>query len=49
MLLGNKSDLENRDVKRETIEDFVKENNLLYMETSALSGANVSEAFNSLM
>lgn len=49
MLLGNKSDLQNRDVKQEAIEEFTQKNNLLYLETSALSGQNVEEAFKSLI
>ena len=42
MLLGNKSDLDERAVKFEEVEDFVKENKLLYLETSAMSGENVN-------
>lgn len=49
MLLGNKSDLEARDVKMEAVEDYVTANKLLYLETSALSGQNVEEAFNNLI
>lgn len=49
MLLGNKCDLENRDVKKETVEDFIVQNKLLYLETSALSGQNVDDAFKTLI
>ena len=49
MLLGNKSDLEGRDVKIEAVEDYITTNKLLYLETSALSGQNVDGAFNTLI
>ena len=41
MLLGNKSDLDGRQVKMDTVEDYVNKNKLLYMETSAMTGQNV--------
>lgn len=49
MLLGNKTDLEERAVKIEEVEEYVASNKLLYIETSAQSGENVNEAFNSLI
>ena len=45
MLLGNKCDLEERDVSDEAIENYVSLNKLIYMETSALNGHNIEEAF----
>ena len=46
MLIGNKSDLENRrDVKREEGEAFAREHGLVFMETSAKTAVNVEEAF----
>jgi small GTP-binding protein len=50
MLVGNKSDLsESREVKAETIEDYVNKNKLYYLETSAATGSNVNEAFTQLI
>jgi hypothetical protein len=48
--LANKVDLvEHRVITREMGEQFVREHNLNgYLETSALSGQNVEEAFNLL-
>jgi small GTP-binding protein len=50
ILLANKVDLvEHRVITREMGEQFVREHNLTgYLETSALSGQNVEEAFNIL-
>lgn len=46
MLIGNKSDLENRrDVMKEEGEAFAREHGLIFMETSAKTAANVEEAF----
>eukprot|EP01105_Mastigella_eilhardi_P016451 TRINITY_DN3761_c0_g1_i2.p1 TRINITY_DN3761_c0_g1~~TRINITY_DN3761_c0_g1_i2.p1 ORF type:complete len:206 (-),score=48.71 TRINITY_DN3761_c0_g1_i2:90-707(-) len=46
MLIGNKCDLEqSRAVSREEGERFAKENNLVFMETSAKTAQNVEEAF----
>lgn len=46
VLCGNKRDLlENRQVTTEEAEDFAKNNNLLFIETSALTGENVNELF----
>lgn len=46
MLIGNKSDLEHRrQVSKEEGEKFAKEHNLIFLETSAKTAANVEEAF----
>lgn len=46
MLIGNKSDLEHRrQVTKEEGEQFAKEHNLIFLETSAKTAANVEEAF----
>jgi len=46
MLIGNKSDLaSSRQVTLAEAEDFARLNNIKYMETSALSGSNIKEAF----
>lgn len=46
MLIGNKSDLEHRrQVSREEGEAFAEENNLVFLETSAKTAANVEAAF----
>ena len=46
MLIGNKKDLEEqRQVKYEEGEKLAKNNNLLFLETSAKSAENVQEAF----
>jgi len=45
-LIGNKADLDaSRDVTREEAEEFAKEHNLTFLETSAKTGENVEEAF----
>ena len=45
-LVANKVDLETqRAVSREEAERFAKENNLLYLETSAKTAFNVNETF----
>ncbi|KAH8863320.1 Ras-related protein Rab-2 [Schistosoma japonicum] len=45
-LVGNKCDLDaRREVKQEEAEAFARENNLLFLETSAKTGANVEQAF----
>lgn len=49
MLVGNKSDMvEERKVSYEDAMNFAQENDLLYIETSAKSGSNVSQAFETL-
>jgi len=46
MLIGNKSDLDSkRAVTQEEGAAFAKENNLVFLETSAKTAANVEEAF----
>ena len=45
ILLGNKSDLEDRHVHHEEIDALLKEVNLPYFETSAKKNKNISEAF----
>jgi len=46
MLIGNKSDLDHRrQVSKEEGEKFAKEHNLIFLETSAKTAANVEEAF----
>jgi hypothetical protein len=54
MLIGNKSDLVEEDptarkVSIEEATEFAKKYNLLFMETSAKTGNNVKEAFESLV
>jgi len=46
VLIGNKIDMEeHRDVSYEEAAAFAKENDLIFIETSAKSGQNVEEAF----
>lgn len=46
MLVGNKSDLKHlRAVNVEDAEDFAKQNDMLFIETSALEATNVETAF----
>lgn len=46
ILIGNKSDLESkRQVSYEEGKSFAKENNLIFMETSAKTAINVEDAF----
>lgn len=45
-LIGNKNDLENkRQVSQEEAQKFAEENNLIFFETSALTGNNIEEIF----
>ena len=46
ILIGNKSDLfDKREVTKEEIEKFIKDNNINYFETSAKDGKNIDECF----
>lgn len=45
ILVGNKVDKEGRQVLSEEANDFARTNQLLYVETSSLTGENVREAF----
>ena len=45
MLVGNKTDLPERQVSREEGEAFAKENGLLFLETSARNADNIERAF----
>ncbi len=45
VLVGNKSDLPNRNVPREEAEALAKKLGLLYMETSAKTGTGVTDCF----
>ena len=48
VLIGNKSDLEeNREVDYDLGKNLADENNMIFFETSALSGNNIIHAFNS--
>lgn len=45
-LIGNKCDLEKqRDIRYDEAEKFAKENDLIFVETSAMTGENVEQAF----
>ena len=44
-LIGNKYDLPNRAVTNEEVMAFAKERNMNFMEVSAKSGYNISNAF----
>ena len=49
LLVGNKVDLiENRKVDIDMVEDFIKNHNLIYLETSAKTGKNVEEIFKTI-
>mmetsp|Transcript_29843 Transcript_29843/g.69416 ORF Transcript_29843/g.69416 Transcript_29843/m.69416 type:complete len:210 (-) Transcript_29843:175-804(-) len=45
MLIGNKSDLEHREVTCEEGEEYARQNGLFFLETSAKTGHNVETAF----
>ena len=50
MLVGNKSDLDHlRQVKTDQGSQFSQDNNLSFIETSALNAVNVEEAFRSIL
>ena len=44
LLIGNKCDLDERQVSTEEAQEFAKEHNMQYFETSAKTGANIVEA-----
>ena len=48
MLVGNKSELENRMVMYQEGKNYADQHNLLFMECSACTGENVVEIFNEL-
>ena len=48
ILIGNKIDLENRQISREEGRKFAEDKNLKYYETSAMIGVNIKTAFNEL-
>ena len=47
VLFGNKADIEanHKEVSREEVEQYVKEKNLIYFETSAKTGRGIDEGF----
>merc|ERR1712217_633708 len=45
MLIGNKTDLDRREVSYEEGAQFARDNGLIFCETSAKTGHNVEEAF----
>lgn len=48
VVLGNKTDLESKEVPKEAGEDFAKKINADFFEVSALTGSNVKEAFDKI-
>ena len=46
ILVGNKIDMPNREVSEEEAENFAKNYNIKYFETSAKTGKGIQEAFN---
>lgn len=49
ILVGNKTDLAQRQVATAAGQNFANDNNLLFIETSALDNSNVSKAFENLL
>ena len=50
MMVGNKTDLRHlRVVNTEEADEFARQNNMLFIETSALDSTNVEEAFNEVI
>ena len=47
-VIGNKKDLENRQISADSAKKLAEQFNLMYLETSALSGENVDHAFTTL-
>jgi len=48
MLVGNKTDLDNRNVSKDEAKKFCNENDLLYFEVSAKNGDNISLIFETI-
>ena len=48
MLVGNKIDMDNRQVTKEEGVDFARQNNMLFIETSAKTRVGVQKAFEEL-
>ena len=48
ILVGNKIDLENREISNEEAMNYAKENNIKYFETSAKTGLGIKEVFGQL-
>lgn len=48
-IVGNKIDLPKREVTTSEAEEFARDNNCFYMETSALDGTGVNQAFYQVM
>ena len=48
MLVGNKNDLEQREVTTEEAIQFAQLHNMAYVETSACTGCNVNSSFDKL-
>ena len=49
VLIGNKIDLDDRDISTEDAKKFAQENNFKYFETSAKSGIGVDELFREIV
>jgi small GTP-binding protein len=47
-LIGNKCDAQNRTVSKEEASAFARQENIIYMETSAKTGLGVNEAFETI-
>jgi hypothetical protein len=46
--VGNKSDLDGREVPTELAIQYAEQNNLGFIETSALNNSNIEQLFNNL-
>ena len=49
ILLGNKNDLEKREVNNDTADKYANNHNFQYFETSAKNGTNINEAFKAMV
>ena len=49
LLIGNKTDLMERDIKDEELNQYINENNLEYFEVSAKENKNIGETFNKIV